>query len=354
MKKIIISFFIAALLLCGCVQKEILDDVNLETGVGYDLVKEKIRGTALVPVYQPDKSVDNKTFTASSKLSRDFLNDVQRQSPDPIVTGSLEVVLFGKELSERGILDLIDSFQRDPSVGAGLYLAVVDGESKKIIQGNYGNRGTAIFISNLIRHNMLTKDVPKTNLQLFLSDFYQIGKTSYLPQLKKKGKNQIMISGISLFKYGKVVDTIPGNKMFFFKLLVDNYSEGTTEVKIGKEIAAIQSVQSKNDFKLSRSPRNEVDITLKINAILNEFSGNKVTKKEVGEIEKKFKKDVERECMQMTERFQKQKIDPIGLGHFVKSKTRNFDIKKWWREDYPKLKVNIKADVTITESGVIE
>ncbi|MBT2722254.1 hypothetical protein [Bacillus sp. ISL-46] len=50
---------------------------------------------------------------------------MQRQSPDPLVTGSLKVVLFGEQLAKKkGILELMDSFQRDPIIGAGLYLAV--------------------------------------------------------------------------------------------------------------------------------------------------------------------------------------------------------------------------------------
>jgi spore germination protein len=69
--------------------------------------------------------------------------------------------------------------------------------------------GNAVYLTNLIRHNMKTKDVPKTNLQRFLFDFNQLGKTPYLPQLRKIGKEQIEISGISFFRYGHVVDTIP-------------------------------------------------------------------------------------------------------------------------------------------------
>ncbi|MBT2696497.1 Ger(x)C family spore germination protein, partial [Bacillus sp. ISL-40] len=74
----------------------------------------------------------------------------------------------------------------------------------------------------------------KTNLQRFLFDFNQLGKTPYLPQLRKIGKEQIEISGISFFRYGHVVDTIPAEKMFYFKLLVDKYSQGTLKSDHGQ------------------------------------------------------------------------------------------------------------------------
>ncbi|MGG3471351.1 Ger(x)C family spore germination protein [Neobacillus pocheonensis] len=354
MIKTAITLLMAITVLVGCVRKEILDDVNLESGSAYDYVGGKIQGTALVPVYLPNKEVENKTFSAISDLSRDFLRDVQRQSSDPLVTGSLKVVLFGNRLAkENGILDLIDSFQRDPSIGAGLYLATTKGEAKGILEGQYGKRGNAIYLSNLIRHNMKNKDIPKTNLHRFLFDFNQVGKTPYLPQLNKLDKDQIEISGISFFRYGHVVDTIPASKMFYFKLLVDKYSRGTLTVVHKKERAAIESIRSKYKMKLSSKKPLTVNVKLKVNAILNEYSGKRITPKEIKEIEKLLEKKIEKECTELTKRFQSKSIDPVGYGHFVKSNIRKFNFKKW-ETDYPRLNVNIKADVIITESGVIE
>lgn len=354
MKNIMISVMIVSIILAGCVQKEILDDVNLETGSAYDYVDGQIRGTALVPIYLPDKAVKNKTFTASSKLSRDFLRDVQRQSQDPLVTGSLKVVLFGEQLAKKkGILDLMDSFQRDPSIGAGLYLAVTEGASKDIIEGNYGERGNAVYLTNLIRQNMKTKDLPKTNLQRFLSDFNQLGKSPYLPQIRKIRKEQIEISGISFFRYGRVVYSIPAEKMFYFKLLVDKYSQGTLKVPIGKELAAVESIRSKYNMRLTSRDPFTVNVQLKVNAVLNEYSGKRVTPKLIKKIEKKLQSKIENECLNLTKKFQDKNIDPVGFGHFIKSKTRKFDFKKW-ATDYQNLKLNIHADVTIMESGVID
>lgn len=353
MKKFL-AFFIVMVSLTGCVRKEILDDVNLETGSAYDFIDNQIRGTALIPVYMPDKSVENKTFTASSTLSRDFLRDIQRQSSDPLVTGSLKVVLFGEKLAkERGILALIDSFQRDPSIGAGLYLTVTEGEAKEVLEAKYGKRGNSVYLSNLIRHNMKSKDLPKTNLQRFLSDFHQKGKSPYLPLIRKLSDEQIEISGISFFRYGKVVETIPAAEMFYFKLLVDNYSEGTLKVTVDHQIASIESIRSKFKMKLaSRSPYT-VNVSIHVKAILNEYTGVSVKPKDLKKIESKVERDIERECLKLTKKFQDKKIDPVGYGHFIKSRTRHFNFKKW-DTDYQSLKVNFHADVSIVESGVIE
>lgn len=347
-------FFIISLSLTGCVRKEILDDVNLETGSAYDYKDNQILGTALIPVYLPDKSVENKTFSASSSLSRDFLRDIQRQSSDPLVTGSLKVVLFGEKLAkERGILALIDSFQRDPSIGAGLYLGVTEGEAKKVLEGTYGKRGNSVYLTNLIHHNMQTKDLPKTNLQRFLFDFHQKGKSPYLPQIRRLNKDQIEISGISFFRYGKVVDSIPASEMFYFKLLVDNYSQGTLKVNVKNQIASIESIRSKFKMKLASSNPYTVNVYINVKAMLNEYTGVSVKPKDLKQIEQKLEKDIQKECLKLTKQFQEQQIDPVGYGHFIKSRTRHFNFKKWYT-DYQYLKVNIHARVSIVESGVIE
>jgi len=352
--KILISLLILSTILTGCIQKEIVDDVNLETGAAYDYTDGKIHGTALVPVYLSDKTVENKTFSSSSNLSRDFLRDVQRQSSDPLVTGSLKVVLFGEQLAkEKGILDLIDSLQRDPSIGARLYLAVTEGESKAVIHGSYGERGNAIYLSNLIRHNMKSKDVPKTDLQRFLFDFNQEGKTPYLPRIKKLNKKAVEISGLSFFRYGLVVDTLPPDKMFYFKLLVDKYSKGTLKVNLGNDAAAIESIRSNYKMLLASRDPLKVNINISVKAILNEYSGIRVTPNKIKKIEKKLEEEIEVECLKLTKRFQSKNIDPLGFGHFIKSKTRKFNYNKW-ETAYQNLKVTVQANVTITESGVID
>jgi spore germination protein len=264
------------------------------------------------------------------------------------------VVLFGDRLAkEKGILDLIDSFQRDPSIGARLFLAETEGESKSVITGEYGERGNAIYLSNLIRHNMKSKDVPKTDLQRFMVDFNQKGKTPYLPRLKKLSKENVEISGLSFFRYGHVVDTIPADKMFYFKLLVDKYSQGTLKVNLGKTAAAIESIRSNYKVRLTARNPLKVQVIIHVKAILNEYSGVRITPGKIRKIENKLENEIEIECEKLTKRFQSKNIDPVGFGHFIKSKTRGFNFTKW-ETDYKDLKVNVQANVSITESGVIE
>lgn len=347
--------------LSGCVEKEILDDIALETARSYDYVDEDtVEGTSLVYNFQPDKTIKNTTLSTKASTTREVITKLQRQAGEPLSEGSLEVFLFNKKLASEGLIDLLDAPIRNPSIGARLYLAVVEGgEAKELLKGEFSNRGNAIFISNLLEHNIKRQNLPKTNLQLFFHDYYQLGKTEYLPQIKKVSNDSIELTGISLFKSDKirVVDTLEPDKMFFFKLLVDKFTDGAYTIEIGDDAAVLRTITSKNKMKITKRNPYEITINLKIRGIVEEYTGKGTIS---GPVLKKYEKALEvkttKECEAMIERFKEKRIDPVGLGFFIKTKTRGFDVINNWEDsdEYQNLTVKVNTDVQIIESGVIE
>lgn len=351
---------LSLLLLSGCVEKEILDDIAIEIARGYDFEDEnKIRGTMLVYNFQPDKSIENTILSTTASTSRELVNKLQEQSSDPLSEGSLEVFLFGKKLASEGFIDYIDAPLRNASIGARLFLVVVDGDAQDLLKGNYGNRGNAIYISNLLNHNIKNQNLPKTNLQLFFHDYYQLGKSVYLPQIKKIADDKLEINGISFFKTEKIklVDTIDTEKMFYFKLLVDKFSEGTHKVQSGDDEAIVRSITSTHKMKLTKRDPYMVTVHIKIEGIIREYTGPGILTKEViRKYEKKMEEEVNKESEALIKRFQEHEIDPIGFGYFIKSKIRGFGLDKKWEDSdrYKNMTVKVKSDVKIVESGVIE
>lgn len=355
--KFVLLVCCSVMITSGCVKKEILDDISLIEGIGFDYAggEGKIKGTILYPIYQPDKPPENKTLTAENLMNKTILQDIQRQAPNPVVTGSMEIILFSKELAEKGgILELVDVFQRDPGVGSRPYIAVVDGEAKKFLEGEYGIRGNATQISDLLKTNIKNEDLPKTNLQYFLADFYQIGKTPFMPQLKQISKDKLDISGLCFLRYGKVVETISPDKMFFFKLLVDKYSTGLYRVKLDGEEAVIRDISSVHNFELTSRKPLEITVKIRVKGNIDEFSGNRLTPKKIKQLEENFEEVIIKECTALFETFKEKDIDPVGFGHYYKTQTRNFNYDKWINSQYKNLTVQIEPNVIITEAGVIE
>lgn len=360
------AILICFLSLTGCVEKEILDDLYIETGKAYDYVgNDRIRGTALFPIYLADKSIQNGTLSAEASSTREVLEKLERRSQQPLVRGSLDVVLIGEELAKKGIIDIGDSLQRDASVGARLYLTVTEGEAGELIKGNYGLRGNGTYLSNLIHHNITRRELPETNLHMFIYDYFQDGQTPYLPILKQLTNESVAITGIALFDKDKMVKKIPAKDMFYFKLLVDKYAEGSHVIKMGEEKssghveksieASVTSLISKNKIIVKHhADPVEVTIRIKIRGIIREYTGKKLTPGKVIEVEKQMKEDIEENGMKMLKEFQDLGIDPVGIGQIQKHGVRGFDFKEWEDSIYPRVKFNIDAKVQILEAGTVE
>lgn len=353
--RIFIIFVISVFILTGCVQKRIIDEINIIAGEAYDMSEgDTFIASILIQEYLPDKSIENKVFTTKGKIRGDLLLNAQKQSAGDIATGGIEVTIFGDKIANFGIIDFVDSYERDASIGSRSYLATAHRSALEILKGNYGPQGVSKYLSNMIKHNIEERDVPITNLHLFLRDFYMQGKDPYLPEIKQKSPKEVEISGMSLFKGDKEAYVLPKEKMFFFKLLTDRHSQGNFRVHLGKgEDAAVRSIKSKNKYKIEKKDHSHVNISININGDIREYTGKKLNQQKVDKIAKKLEKDVEKECLKLVKLFQEKEVDPIGFGHLHLKKVRGYDFSKW-KEDYQKLTFTVKAQVDITETGVVE
>jgi spore germination protein len=351
---VVIILINIVILLSGCVQEQIIDDINIETAVGYDLAEnDKIKGTLLFPTYLPDQSVQNNTLVSTFKESRRLSDDLSKKSNRQIVTGSLDVVLFGRNLATKGFFNLIDSYMRDPNIGSRIDLAVVDGESQEVLQGQYGTKGNSLYIKNLLDHNMRYGNVPRTNLHLFTSHLYTKGRTTFLPMIKKLNNNQLKINGLALFNNQYLVQTIPDSEIYYFKLLVGKNSLGDNSIKYDNKVVVIKTNASKNQIKVHKGNPIKIEVNISIVGTIREYTGEKLNAKDIEGVTKAFNKKVKRVTMGMLKEFQHKGIDPVGVGQRVKSETRNFNWKNW-RHEYQNTQFDVNSKLTITESGTVQ
>ncbi|WP_078381267.1 Ger(x)C family spore germination protein [Sutcliffiella halmapala] len=348
--------FSCCVLLSGCLEKKIVDDINIESVEGYDFIEgDMVMGTLLVPVYRADQTIANETFSGVANLNKDLLRMLQKESSAPIVNGSLEVVLFNKELAEKGIIKLVDALERDSSIGTGLYLAIVDGKVKSMLENDYGNEGTGSYLLNLFKHNMDLRDVPATNMHIFLSDYYQKGKDPNLPIIKEVD-NKVGIQGVGVIKEGKLSEVIPNDQLFYFKLLVDEHTDGSLAIKIPNkdDYVSMLSIKTKRKLRIEwNNGEPHFFLTLKVDGLILEYSGKKVDQKKIEEFQKHFEDNITNSSLALINSFQKNNIDPIGFGYEAKSRKRGFDMKKW-EGQYPNVKIDVSTDVRIIGTGITE
>ncbi|WP_226659581.1 Ger(x)C family spore germination protein [Pseudalkalibacillus hwajinpoensis] len=354
-------FLVSMILLTGCVQKSILDDIQMVTIIGYDLPDAdgemgQIKGIAVSPQYEADGRIENNVFVQTAELSKEIRSQYNSESPKPFVSGKLEVALFSQDIAEtEGIIELVDTLQRDPSIGSRVFLGISSSDMETLLKTNYGNVDTGTFIHDTLSHNSRHGMLPETNLHDFLYNFYSEGNDPFLP-LVALDEDKVKIMGIALFKGDKMVSSIDAKDLFTFKVLHQKFSsnDSFTVSLNDEEHAAIYNIASKRDLNLKMIGSNKIVLHGKVLGVIKEYSGEKLTPAKLKEIEMTMEKEIEKKGSEMIEEFQSLNIDPLSLGNNVRSVTRGDFNKEDWNKRYPDMDITFKMDVTITESGVIE
>ncbi|MEH7384150.1 Ger(x)C family spore germination protein [Bacillus sp. JJ1521] len=353
---IVLTVIVVLTILYGRVPEEIIDEVNIVSGVGFDRAEgQKIRGTAVIPIFNADKSIDNTSFTDESLLAKEIINVLQKQSADPLVTGGLRVALYEDELAKNGILRYVDALQRDASVGAAVYLGVIEGKTKDVLDKSLGNRGTGEYLATILEHNIEKQDVPRSDLHTFLYIHYLEGMDPYLPTLKLIGE-KMEITGLGLFQNGIMVSKIKETDLFFFKALVENYGEGSYTLRLNgtDEYASIKRIKTNRKIKVEIVQGDpKVNITIKFEGILSEFSGQKATPEITHKIINELESIIKNKSEAMLKHFQEKNIDPVGIGYMARHSIRGLDYEKW-KADYKNINIEVHAKVFLTETGIIE
>ncbi|NYE07388.1 spore germination protein [Bacillus niacini] len=348
------------LLLSGCsfLPTNIVNEIDMAQGVGYDLSdKTNIKGTIVFPIFKKDKTSTTEVRAAIGKSSKEIRSILNNETRYPLVSGQLRVALYGKNLAKKGINDFVDTLHRDPSIGSIVQMAIVDGNANELYKmKKYKNDNVSVHIQELLEQNMKMGLLPETNLQSFLFQFFQIGQDPYLPLIKKEAEN-IRITGLAIFKDDRYVTSIPMKDFFIFKALVDKNSLGLRQfILANRDKVVLETINSNAKYKVNIvHGRPEFTINLKLKTKLQEFAASEKERQAFDK--KKYQKQVEqvleKSALSMVSQFQKHRVDPLGLGAKYKEHFRGFN-EKQWNEDYPNVKVHVNADVEIVQTGSID
>ena len=95
--------------------------------------------------------------------------------------------------------EILETLNRNPSVGNAIYLAITNVKGESLLKGNYSKeKEIASYLSSLLEQNMDNGTHPK---QIFyvLNQLNDDARDSYLPIISKKG-NVLELDGIALLK----------------------------------------------------------------------------------------------------------------------------------------------------------
>jgi spore germination protein len=359
------------LLLSGCAQPRILEEVGLITTYGLDLAKNgNISGTIVELKIDPASAQDVVILETEAYSIRGVRNNANRKSSKRLASGQLRVMVYGKEFLKQGSTGIAETLTNDPSVSDLTYLVMADGTARDILKvknKHIPDIGTHLF--DLINQNTEGKVIPSATLQEVLHNHFSVGREPILPILKNEGKEGVGFSGVALFKGSKYVGKISTHQSFYLNLIIDNYKGGIKDIvikssklkprnrRLNKTVASIDSLGSSSEIKLINKEKLDFDINIKLAGRLLEVTsnvdlGNPET---IKLIEKAITKSVTKEIEKLIAFCQTKETDIFGLGEIYRSSVRHSKLtdKKWYKM-FKEAKVNVNVDFSVKRTGLIE
>jgi spore germination protein len=360
-----IILLICLLLLTGCLQTRIIDEIAVVRTVGFDVYGEQgLNMTVSFPTFleQGEQNVQERDVINANaetvKGARILLNE---KSQKPLEFGQLNTLLIGDELATRGVEDFIDSLYRDVSVGNRITLALVDGKASEIISGDLsGGEQTGVYLSDLIQQNMEMNTVPTTNMHEFLFSLYNDARDPFLPVLWIEDE-RVGIKGTALFKDDKYQRMLNNDDSFILKLMTTPTKQTSKQFHLDMEeeesIVVLEKIFSRRKRSMDRSGSHPIyRIEIDIKGEIIDYTGEKNLEEEnlVGEIEKVIEEKIAKRSKTLLEEFRDEGIDPVAVGEKYRSTTRDWQPDAWLDTIYQTVEFEVIANVEIMNSGAIE
>lgn len=377
-----IKFLILLLpLLSGCYNYRELNELGITTAVSIDYKDNNFYVIAEVinPIKQQDASSSNNSpfinYNSSSSSLQDAFRKVVLESPRQLYAAQLEIIVLSEEVVNNHLEEVLEYFARDPEARTEIKMIVAKTEdSTKAI--TLQTLLTSLSSSNIIKSldlqsKVLGMDYPVTLnelLNMYIDPYLEV----VLPSMTLYGNYEIgdekenittsspkaivKIDGSTITKDNKILGYLDLEEAKILNLINGKLKE--TIIKMNYYDGYI--IFEPNRIKVSR----ELDI--KNNIIKINISGYSKTKEIQSNIDLKDPKEVEKlnKALNMelekkiTDTFnsirEKYGTDVFGFQElYYRTNYKYFkeNCTNWYEDIYPKIKLEVKANVRLYEKG---
>lgn len=380
MKKI--KFLILLLpLLSGCYNYRELNELGITTAVSIDYKDNNFYVIAEVinPIKQQDASSSNNSpfvnYNSSSSSLQDAFRKVVLESPRQLYAAQLEIIVLSEEVVNNHLEEVLEYFARDPETRTEIKIIVAKTEdSTKAI--TLQTLLTSLSSSNIINSLDLQSKVLGISYPVTLNELLNMYIDPYLevvlPSMTLYGNYEIgdekenittsspkaivKIDGSTITKDNKILGYLDLEESKILNLINGKLKE--TIIKMNYYDGYI--IFEPNRIKVSR----ELDI--KNNIIKINISGYSKTKEIQSNIDLKDPKEVEKlnKALNMelekkiTDTFnsirEKYSTDVFGFQElYYRTNYKYFkeNCTNWYEDIYPKIKLEVKANVRLYEKG---
>ncbi|MBA2940932.1 Ger(x)C family spore germination protein [Paenibacillus sp. CGMCC 1.16610] len=359
----------AAMALISCVfavgcssNQQIINKIQLVQTAGYDKVGDRSLCSVILTSYIEKGKASSQLLLTESDSSFDMIPRLNTKTSKTIQYGQMGMVLFSKTYAEMGIGPVISGFCRDPKIASKVQMGVTDKEASKMME--VANKAQeSLYLMRMVEQNVQTGNLPKMNFKYLLFNYYGEGRDIFLPYFNVE-RGSVKIDGLALFKQDKFVTKVSIREAFLLKLLTESSRNGNLlmPMKADNDNSTIhdyvlmKSIASKANYHYNTSASEPiVEIGLRVRVLIKDTPSwlHLNTKEQRDTFERQLGSYLEKEAQDFIALCQSKQVDPIGLGDFVRSRTRTWNEKDFYAT-YPKLRTQVTVHLSIEQSGVGE
>lgn len=351
---------IACLTASACSNQQIINKIQLVQTAGYDLVDGRSECSVNTANYTEKGKTNPQLLLTNSDSSFDMIPRLNTKTNKTIQYGQMGMVLFSKTYAEQGIAPIIGSFCRDAKISSRIQMGVSEIEASKMLA--LANKSQeSLYLMSMVEQNIQSGNLPKMNFQHILFDFYGKGRDLFLPYFTIES-GTVKIDGLALFKDDKFKTKVSIREAFLLKLLTQSSRNGSLlmPMKGAKstvhDFVLLKSISSSVRNKYDTSNKDPIVIfQLKVKVLIKDIPSwlHIGTKNEMNQFEQRLASYLEKECEDFIQLCQSNKVDPLGIGDFVRSRTRNWNEQEF-QAAYSQLRTKVNIDLSIVQSGVGE
>ncbi|GAA4834076.1 spore germination protein GerSC [Paenibacillus vulneris] len=367
MKRLHCLCIVILLLLPGCNDRLDLENMAIGLLMGIDLEgDDRLVYYLSSPVFNKQarkREEEAQAFTSTVVQSERKLDSLTNALT---VRGKVQVLLLGKRLLQHeDWFPLLDVAFRDAKFTVNARVVAVDGPLIEIFQFQPKDKPRLpVFLSKLIDTAYERNITVKTTLQELHRQMFEKGTTPVISEIKKE--KSIEVQGTALLnKQGKYVASLSKEENALLQILQRKTGEDLSltihvpqkqpdgsilKKKLGilpeKLKLRIRSAYNKDRFEFHILGRISFSLLEKQ---LPRFAASIPSPK----LESIVNEDLQKRCADLIGKFQKARIDPIGLGLYARAyhNAQWKEVQDQWEEALSRADVHISFQTEITKLG---
>jgi spore germination protein KC len=360
--------------LSGCWDSHELDMLFITTAVALDKADDPAQMDIAVQISktqakssdpkQADSSDESMILLKTTKNTMlEGMMEFNRSSSRTLLLQHNQVLVIGSELAKQGIERRIDVFLRERSTRMEVLVIIAEDRAEDVIAANVEQEKlSGMFLSRMMQNLSTVSPYYKVRMLDFASRLLDKTTAPVAPLVavaEKDGKQEILVTGMAIFKKDKMIGRLDNNEMFGYVWAMGGVEqcEVVADSDLGRAVFQILKMDCKKHLELRQD--GGVRATLSVDATLNigELQGfDQISPDELMPyLIELAQKEIQDRITATFEIVRALNADIYGFGTLIYGKYPKEwrSMKTQWDEIFPDIQFDVQAKVNIPATGQI-